>query len=193
MNLKKISLTLSCILFGAITSIHAQTIAFNSGDTEVDASLNEINVQAKTDLTAFKSSLKIELNLASEKATLLLKTMQPAEVYMLALISKISLKPVELVSASYVKNKSKGWGAIAKEMGIKPGSEAFHKLKDATKSKHEKMKGKENKPEKNKVKAKEFSNSKPMKSKGKTEEKVVPSKLTKEKTELKVSPGKSGK
>ena len=35
----------------------------------------------------------------------------------------------------YKSNKSKGWGAIAKEMGIKPGSAEFHAMKKSMKSK----------------------------------------------------------
>lgn len=39
-------------------------------------------------------------------------------------------KPVETVYVTYQKNQKKGWGAIAKELGIKPGSKEFHQLKN---------------------------------------------------------------
>jgi hypothetical protein len=35
----------------------------------------------------------------------------------------------EKVMQVYTPNKKKGWGAIAKELGIKPGSAEFHALK----------------------------------------------------------------
>jgi hypothetical protein len=36
----------------------------------------------------------------------------------------------ERVLAVYKPNRKKGWGAIAKELGIKPGSAEFHALKN---------------------------------------------------------------
>ncbi|WP_308765426.1 hypothetical protein [uncultured Bacteroides sp.] len=38
-------------------------------------------------------------------------------------------RPVYDVYSCYNKNKGKGWGVIAKEMGIKPGSDQFKRLK----------------------------------------------------------------
>ena len=34
------------------------------------------------------------------------------------------------VLREYKENKGKGWGVIAKNLGIKPGSREFHELKD---------------------------------------------------------------
>ena len=45
-------------------------------------------------------------------------------------LSEMSGKPVPDVVDAYDKNKSKGWGALAKELGIKPGSKEFHALKN---------------------------------------------------------------
>ena len=44
-------------------------------------------------------------------------------------------KPFNEVVKTYSANKSKGWGAIAKEMGIKPGSAEFHAMKKSMKDK----------------------------------------------------------
>jgi hypothetical protein len=38
-------------------------------------------------------------------------------------------RPFEKVYPTYKKNRGKGWGVIAKELGIKPGSPEFHALK----------------------------------------------------------------
>jgi hypothetical protein len=38
-------------------------------------------------------------------------------------------KQPEVVMATYESHKGKGWGVIAKELGIKPGSAEFHALK----------------------------------------------------------------
>ena len=47
---------------------------------------------------------------------------------------------IDDVIISYKKNKEKGWGVIAKEMGIKPGSPEFHALKGKTKTRKDKGK-----------------------------------------------------
>jgi hypothetical protein len=41
-------------------------------------------------------------------------------------------KPLSVVMKEYDVNKDKGWGVMAKNLGIKPGSEAFHSLKQDT-------------------------------------------------------------
>jgi hypothetical protein len=38
-------------------------------------------------------------------------------------------KPAEQVVRVYKANRGKGWGVIAKSLGIKPGSAEFHALK----------------------------------------------------------------
>jgi hypothetical protein len=38
-------------------------------------------------------------------------------------------KPPETVLHVYQANRGKGWGVIAKSLGIKPGSREFHALK----------------------------------------------------------------
>lgn len=124
-------------------NLQAQSLSFSArtGDAELDLSLNDINIQAKANLTLFKTDLSVEFNLSAPKIDVYLQTMQPADVYMAVLISSVTSKPIETVTSCYAKNKGKGWGVIAKEMGIKPGSPAFHELKNAGKNKKSKMKG----------------------------------------------------
>ena len=45
-------------------------------------------------------------------------------------LGQMSGKQPDRVMAVYTPNKKKGWGAIAKELGIKPGSAEFHALKN---------------------------------------------------------------
>ena len=42
-------------------------------------------------------------------------------------MGKLSNKPMSTVAGAYEKNQ--GWGNIAKDLGIKPGSEEFHRMK----------------------------------------------------------------
>ena len=49
-------------------------------------------------------------------------------------LSELIQKPIEVVTKTYQVNRKKGWGVIAKELGIQPGSKEFHALKKKTKS-----------------------------------------------------------
>ena len=41
----------------------------------------------------------------------------------------MTAKRPEAIVETYQTNRTKGWGVIAKELGIKPGSAEFHALK----------------------------------------------------------------
>lgn len=135
--------TILFALFVGLTLIgHAQIkLTAKSGDSELDIRLNELNVQASVDLGAFKASVAVEFKATEKKVAELCKVMSPAEVYFAFQLSLLSKKPIDTVVTTYKTNKTKGWGVIAKELGIKPGSAEFHKLKDSVKGKTTKMKG----------------------------------------------------
>ncbi len=114
---------------------YAQEIKFNpkTGDVEMDGFLKEVNNEALKDINTFTNNVSTKFNILKADVEKLLKDLAPGDVYMSAQVANVIGKPVTDVSASYVKNKEKGWGAIAKEMGIKPGSPEFHKLKKSMK------------------------------------------------------------
>jgi hypothetical protein len=53
----------------------------------------------------------------------------PGDAYMCFRVGQVASQPVEVVTKEYQANKGKGWGKIAKNLGIKPGSKEFHALK----------------------------------------------------------------
>ena len=130
------------LLFLAVIS-NAQ-ISFNTGNVEFDTDLNKINVNANLDFGAFKTDLNLSYNISEKKIDYLSVSvkMEPAEIYLALELSKISGKPVDDVVEIYKVHKNKGWGYIAKQLGIKPGSPEFHKLKENTKNKGSKGKNK---------------------------------------------------
>lgn len=139
LNIMKIQVFLAaflCMAFG----LKAQTISFNTGDKSLDIYLNDINAQAKADITLFNKSLTAEFSISNAKIVEYRKIMQPAEIYYSLQIAVIIGKPVETVVTTYKTHKGKGWGVIAKELGIKPGSAEFHRLKDSAKGKSAKGK-----------------------------------------------------
>lgn len=117
------------VLFVGIQFTNAQ-ITFNTGDASLEAELNLLNDNAKKDLTSFKSQIVSDFGLTKEKVQDLLdKSMEPAEIILSGRIADITGNSVDDVVKSYEANKDKGWGQVAKDLGIKPGSAEFHALK----------------------------------------------------------------
>jgi len=54
---------------------------------------------------------------------------EPADAYMVFRMGELSHQPVERVVDEYKEDRGKGWGVMAKRLGIKPGSKEFHALK----------------------------------------------------------------
>lgn len=109
---------------------------YRSGDAELDASLKIVNTDANKDLAAFKLNLTKTFNIGLPKVEACFKVgMNAGDAFMALQVANITRKPIEDVITVYSKSKSKGWGAMAKEMGIKPGSAEFHALKGKAKEK----------------------------------------------------------
>jgi hypothetical protein len=126
MSIMKRLLYITCIL---LSSLSFGQINFNTGDSKLEAELNIANTEAEKDLPTFKNNLNLEFGISIPIIEDLLNIMKPAEALLSARISVIINKPITVVMESYAANKDKGWGQIAKELGIKPGSAEFHALK----------------------------------------------------------------
>jgi len=134
--MKKIILLLFVLLVNTTIS-QAQIVKFTAsvGDLEMDNLLTDIHNQALKDITAFHNNVVNTFNIVGSKVDAALKILAPGDIYMAAQLSVSVNKPFEEVVKTYQANKSKGWGAIAKELGIKPGSPEFHAMKKSMKSK----------------------------------------------------------
>jgi uncharacterized membrane protein YgcG len=136
--MKKTLLLIAMVLTGV-----AYGQDYRSGDAEIDANLKIVNSEASKDISSFKLELSKTFAVPLPKIDLCFNAgMNAGDAYMALEISNIVRRPIEEVITSYKKNKGKGWGVIAKEMGIKPGSDAFHRLKGNCKNKGNKSKEK---------------------------------------------------
>ena len=131
------------------------TTAYNTGDADMDTHLSEINENASSDYEAFKDNLSENSEITNEEIDRYIneENMEPADIYYASVLSSASDRPVSEVVGMY--KEKKGWGAVAKELGIKPGSEEFHELKANTVKKVEKDKEKKTKGDKTKKKSKD--------------------------------------
>ena len=134
------------IITGAPNSYAQTSFTLNAqtGDANLDLTLKNINIEAQESIPGFVSNVSLCYGVPKAKIEDLIFNgkMSPADVYMTIGIAKIIKKPIETVAEEYKINKSKGWGKIAKNLGIKPGSKAFHELKKGGIIELEKMKGK---------------------------------------------------
>jgi hypothetical protein len=130
------------------------TTTNNTGDAEMDSYLAEINDKAESDYDSFRDELSESSNVTAEEIDRYVKeeNMEPADIYYASVLSSATDMPVSEVVDLY--SEKKGWGAVAKELGIKPGSEEFHELKANTIKETGKVKQKKNKVEKTKKKSK---------------------------------------
>lgn len=130
------------ILFSFILSISLSysQISFDTGNGELDANLTAIDDRGKGDFKLFKRELSIDFNIPEPKLEDMKVSigLSPGEIYLTLEIARNSRSSVDEVLDIYKNNKSKGWGYIAKQAGIKPGSAAFHQLKNNSKGRKDK-------------------------------------------------------
>jgi hypothetical protein len=137
--MKKIKL-ITLMLFIGFGISHAQ---YNTGDTQLNLSLSKIDSDASVNFSLFKKDMSVTYNVTESKVESwsVKFGMKAGDIYLALEIAKILKKPVEDVIQAYTSNKQKGWGAIAKDLGIKPGSPEFHALKGNADKKANKDKG----------------------------------------------------
>lgn len=115
----------------------------------------DFNVRAQADPSGFRAQLSTRFKIGDAQVKVVLGNVdRPSDAYMVFRLGEMSSRPYDYVLNQYRSGKNKGWGALAKSLGIKPGSREFHALKQGsslygTKSKS-KDKGKKDKGKKGK-------------------------------------------
>jgi hypothetical protein len=97
----------------------------------LDEFLGNLNVRAQTDLHNFAYQVSSQFHVGQADVDLMLSNVkQPADAFMVYHLSQVCRRPPAEVLRTYQRRGGKGWGELAKELGIKPGSREFHALKD---------------------------------------------------------------
>lgn len=111
----------------------AQTIGYNvhTGDVWVDSRLGEINDYGLRHRDPFIDELHAHYGAPRPLLVDLLdrRGWAPGDVYYACAIAHVLGIPCLDVVREYDRDPGQGWGALARRMGIKPGSDAFHALK----------------------------------------------------------------
>jgi hypothetical protein len=96
----------------------------------LDDFLARLNERALSDVTHFNAQISAQFGIPIPKVHEVMRHMpSPADGFMVFQLSLMTSKPPETVVKTFEKHNGKGWGVIAKDLGIKPGSREFHQLK----------------------------------------------------------------
>ena len=122
--------------------LNAQGFFFATGDSSLDVSLNSINVQAEGDSGAYVSELSVSFGVPQPqiRTWMTVERLQPAEVYLVLELGRIAARPPATVIEMHRKYRGKGWGAVARALGIRPGSPEFRALKTSADERDRKLK-----------------------------------------------------
>ncbi len=89
-----------------------------------------LNTEAGSNLEKFKARVADRFNVDAEEVDKVMEGIKnPADAYMIFKYGEMASKSSGEVMEKYKSKKNKGWGALAKSLGIKPGSDEFHELK----------------------------------------------------------------
>ena len=92
--------------------------------------LGNLNVQAQADLNGFSARVSSQFKVGAAQVKVVLGSVQePADAFMVFQLGQMTGRPPEEVLRVYKGRGHKGWGELAQELGIKPGSPEFHRLK----------------------------------------------------------------
>jgi len=98
---------------------------------DLNAFLGDLNRQAAASPTEYHTSLANQFGMPQPQVASLMRSVAtPSDAFMVLQVSKMTNKPHDQVLHTYNANRDKGWGVLAKDLGIKPGSPEFHALKD---------------------------------------------------------------
>lgn len=112
------------------TILFAALLALPAAADDLDAFLKNLTVQARMDQSGFSARIATQFQVGPAQVQAVLSNVkEPADAFMIFQMGRLAQVPHDRVLTIYRTHHHKGWGAMAKELGIKPGSPAFHALK----------------------------------------------------------------
>ncbi|MDH5602039.1 MAG: hypothetical protein OEY78_12145 [Gammaproteobacteria bacterium] len=92
--------------------------------------LKDLEVSAKADPRGYALKLASRFKIGdAEVKTVLSNVKNHSDAYMVLKLGELSGNNTNTVIDQYNSSKDRGWGVMAKQLGIKPGSPEFHALK----------------------------------------------------------------
>jgi len=98
---------------------------------DLDGFLRNLNVEARADGDGFSARVSAQFGVPEARVKVVLGNVsEPADAFMVFQLGQMTGRSPDKVIEVYNAQKGKGWGVIAKELGIKPGSREFQALKN---------------------------------------------------------------
>ena len=92
--------------------------------------VKDFNIEAEVDPSGLRARLGARFQIGNVEIDAVLSNVEkPADAYMVFRLGEMSGQSTDYVVEKYKVGKGKGWGNLAKSLGIKPGSKEFHALK----------------------------------------------------------------
>ena len=135
MHRKLATASLLAALLAGAGAATAQDFVFGwnprSGDVWVDQTLGDINDYGYRYRESFIDELVRYYGAPRDYvgSLLLSERWAPGDVYYACAIGQVTGRSCRYVAEQWEQHHGEGWGAMAQRMGIKPGSEEFHRLK----------------------------------------------------------------
>lgn len=116
----------SAVSFAVVMALLTAGVA----EADLNAYLKDLNVAAQTDLQHYRAQVGARFGIGDAEFDLIYRTVNGhGEVAVLLWLKERCGLPLDIVLERYREHKGQGWGALAKSLGIKPGSDDFHRLK----------------------------------------------------------------
>jgi hypothetical protein len=120
--MKNVRILLALCFFLVSTVVNAQA--------DLDGFLSGLNNSARSDINDYGVRLSVQFGVPQPQVyTLIRSVATPADAFMCLQLGQMLRLPPERILQTYNTNRGRGWGVIAKDLGIKPGSAEFHALK----------------------------------------------------------------
>ncbi len=118
---------LTSMLFVISTLVLALSSAAFAADFDW---VKNFNIRAEADPSGFRAQIAGRFKIGDAEIDAVLRVCdKPADAYIVLRLGEMSRQPTQYVLEQYKVSKGKGWGVLAKNLGIKPGSKEFHELK----------------------------------------------------------------
>ncbi len=97
---------------------------------DLNSFLANVNNQALHDIINFNNKLASQFGLPVPNVEAIVRSVpNPADAFMVLQLSQMSHMEPNMVLQKYQRSQGRGWGDLAHELGIKPGSPEFFALK----------------------------------------------------------------
>jgi len=131
--MKIVCVALSMLLIMSFYPLHAQ---YNTGDPDLDQTLQTLDLDASISFGAFRTNISKRYHISESNIQYLTVEMgmTAGDIYLTMEMVKITQKSLNDVLKAYQDQRRNGWGSIALQLGVQPGSDKFSVLKDELKS-----------------------------------------------------------